>query len=390
MGKIIVMNLGSTSFKYKLFNEKLEALSTGCVESVGAAQSAYDLRIGEKAISGALLCPTHEDAFALCLNFLMESGALSSIAELDAVGYKAVHCGAVSDAQKVDDALLDKMERFNSFAPAHNPVYIRMMRAMRERYPQLKQAACFETAFHATIPLERAVYGVPFEWVEKYGIRRYGFHGSSHGYMAHRIKEMEPGARRVISIHLGGSSSVCAIEDGRSVANSMGCTPQSGLFQNNRVGDLDVFCLQELADKEGGLEAVMKTLSSKSGLLGISGISNDMRKVMEAAEQGDKRAMLAIDAFTDNIVGYIGMYTAYLNGLDVLVFTGGIGKNSATIRRMVCGRLSWLRLKLDETKNESVWEGKLSREESRVKVYALETNEEWMVVRATMQCWGLG
>lgn len=390
MGKIIVMNLGSTSSKYKLFNEKLEALSAGGVESVGGVQSAYDLRAGEKSKRGALPCPTHEDAFALCLDFLMENGVLSSLAELDAVGYKAVHCGAVSGAQKVDDALLDKMERFNSFAPAHNPVYIRMMRAMRERYPQLRQAACFETAFHATIPLKRAVYGVPFEWVEKYGIRRYGFHGSSHGYMARRIKELEPGARRVISVHLGGSSSLCAIEDGRSVASSMGCTPQSGLFQNNRVGDLDVFCLQELACKEGGLQAVMKTLSSQSGLLGISGVSNDMREVMEAAEQGDERAQLAIDAFADNIIGYIGMYTAYLNGLDALVFTGGIGKNSAPVRRLVCGGLSWLGLKLDEARNQSGEEGRLSQEDSRVKVYALETNEEWMVARATMLCWGLG
>ena len=389
MGKIIILNLGSTSFKYKLFGEKLVELSAGAVESIGAAQSACSMSTRGETRRGTHCCPRHEDAFALCLAFLIESGILTSLEELGAAGYKAVHCGTISGAQRVDEVLLEKMERFNSFAPAHNPVYIRMMRTMLKRYPNLRQAACFETAFHATMPLERAVYGVPYEWVEKYGIRRYGFHGSSHSYIAMKMGELEPAARRVISIHLGGSSSICAILDGKSIASSMGCTPQSGLFQNNRVGDFDVFCLQELVEKEGSLDVVMKKLSDEGGLLGISGISNDMRKVMEAASQGNERAELAIGAFADDIVGYIGMFTAYLNGLDALVFTGGIGQNSAEIRRRVCGRLGYLGVRLDAGLNEKLRDGKLSGEGSAVKVYALETNEELMVARATMQCWGL-
>lgn len=383
------MNLGSTSFKFKLFGDGLSTLATGGVENIGRPESAYKLAIGESKSVGVWQCPTHDDAFAACLAALTDSGALESVEALDAVGYKAVHGGRLSGAMRVDDALMDEMERMCSFAPAHNPVYLRAMRGMAKRYPALRQVACFETAFHATMPLERAIYGVPYEWLERYGVRRYGFHGSSHSYIAMKMGELEPDAKRLISVHLGGSSSLCAILDGKSVASSMGATPQSGLFHNDRVGDLDVFCLPELVEKEGGLDAVMKKLGSASGFLGVSGVSNDMRDVERAAAEGNERAALAVRAFADNIAGYIGMFTAYLGGLDAIAFTGGIGQNDSALRESVCKRFGYLGLQLDAKKNDALREGLLSAEGSRLRVYALETNEELMVAKGVIACLGL-
>ena len=239
MGNIIVLNLGSTSYKFKLFTRELDLLASGGVENIGAPESAYRLAAGEARREGVWKCATHEDAFAQCLDALVEMGALSSLGDLDAVGYKAVHGGRISGARLVDEEVLSEMERMCVYAPAHNPIYLRSMRGLRERYPGLAQVASFETTFHQTIPEYRAVYGLPYEWVEKYGVRRYGFHGASHSYIAWKMGELQPRARRVVSCHLGGSSSVCAILDGRSVATSFGATLQSGLFHNNRVGDMD-------------------------------------------------------------------------------------------------------------------------------------------------------
>jgi acetate kinase len=301
---------------------------------------------------------------------------------LDAVGYKAVHGGPISGVRPVNDELLEVMDSFISFAPAHNPIYINMMRRLKEQRPELFQAAYFETSFHTTVPLYRAIYGVPYEWVEDIGIRRYGFHGSSHSFIAQEISRLEPMAKRVISIHLGGSSSLCAILEGKSIATSMGATPQSGIFHNNRVGDMDVFCLPELVKRHSGdLSLVMKRLSSESGFLGISGVSNDLREVLAARDKGDYRAELAVRAFVDGIVGYIGMYTAFLGGLDAVVFTGGIGLRSAVIRSMVCDALVFLPLKLDYDKNNSPGSGKISTDSSGVSVWVLETNEELMIAR---------
>lgn len=386
MKKIMVLNLGSTSFKFKLFDFSIgeRVLAVGNVESVGGAQSSYRMTAANAAEEGNCQCHSHGDAFRFCLTFLEKRGVLASPADLDAVGYKAVHGGAVSGAQLVNEGLLAVMESYVAFAPAHNPVYIGMMRELQESYPQLLQVACFETSFHATIPAQRVVYGVPYEWREQYGIRRYGFHGSSHGYITQKLSELEPASKRVISVHLGGSSSLCAIKDGKSIASSMGATPQSGIFHNNRVGDFDVFCLPELVKRyRGDLDAVMRELATKGGFLGLSGVSNDLRAVLKARADGNVRADLAVRAFVDGIVGYIGMFTAYLGGLDALVFTGGIGQHSAVIRSMVCKALDFLPLRLDAKKNEGSGEGKISSAQSRVSVWVLETNEELMVARQT-------
>lgn len=386
MKKIFIMNLGTTSFKFKLYlfsPDRQQVLASGEIESVGAEQSTYELRLGDgDRKAGKTRIRDHGAGFTFCVNALQQSGILSDLDDLDAVGYKAVHGGNLSGTQPVDDALLAEMERMVPLVPAHNPIYLQAMKDIRKRYPDLKQIARFETSFHGTIPDYRATYGVPYHWRENLGIRKYGFHGSSHEYIAGRMQQLCPEAQRVISCHLGGSSSICAINGGKSIATTMGATAQSGLFNNNRVGDFEVFCLPMLMEHyDGSLENVLKVLSKESGLLGLSGVSNDLRQVLQAVDDGNERARLAVDALVDNIVGYIGMYTAYLGGLDALVFTGGIGLHSDRIRRMVCNRLTYLGLELDEAKNAAANTEQISTVRSSVAVYRIKTDEEIVVAR---------
>jgi len=369
--RIIVLNLGSTSFKYKLFEvgEEEKEVAEGGFENVGAAGSM-----------------SHMDAFAETERELIEKGVLDSFDSLDAVGYKAVHAGDVTGARVINDGILKIMEHYSVFAPAHNPVYIRVMKEMKERFPELLQIGYFETSFHASIPEKRVLYGVPYEWKEEMGIRRYGFHGSSHSYIAWKMGQEAPESKKVISFHLGGSSSICAIENGKSIASSMGATPQSGVFQNNRVGDIDMYCLPGLMKVyDGDWNQILKDLSSKGGLLGVSGISNDLRLIQAAANEGDTRANLTLDAYVDNLVGYAGMFDAYLKGADALVFTGGIGKGSSLIRKRVCEELSYKGIVLDEEANEKGIEGRISRPESNIGVYIWKTNEELMVMRQCLK-----
>ncbi|NLV58887.1 MAG: acetate/propionate family kinase [Clostridiales bacterium] len=386
MMRILVLNLGSTSFKCKLYQmSPVEVqLASGGVESIGG-HGRYVVQAGEKRREGECACKTHLDALELFLEALGDLGMSMDREALDAVGYKAVHGGSLSGAHLVDDALMEQMDKMAVFAPAHNPVYLSMMRSVRERYDRIRQIACFETAFHATMPLERAVYGVPYAWAMEDGLRRYGFHGSSHSYIAWKMGQIAPHARRVISAHLGGSSSLCAILDGQSVYNTMGATPQSGLFHNNRVGDLDVFCLPALIQRLGGLEEAMKALSTQSGLLGLSGVSNDLREVEQAAEEGNDQAALAVKALVDEVVGYTGMLTAYLGGLDALVFTGGIGFNGAKFRRKVVGKLGFCGARIDDTLNYQGYEGLINAADSDIEIWALQTNEELMVARACVR-----
>lgn len=387
MYRILILNLGSTSFKFKLYemgkDEKL--LSSGNVENIGSG-GVYSIKsVSGVTENGKHVCLDHEQALNLCLEALGRINVSVAIAGLDAIGYKAVHGGSVSGSRIVDERLLSEMEAMIPFAPAHNPVYVAMMRSVSAQYPKLTQIACFETSFHHTVPMERSVYGVPFEWVNEYGIRRYGFHGSSHSYIAWKMSRIAPNAKRVISVHLGGSCSLCAISEGRSIATSMGTTPQSGIFHNNRVGDFDVFCFPVLCEKLGGMENVMQILSARSGLLGVSGISNDLRMVENAALQGDKRSELAIAAFADSVVGYIGMYTAYLGGLDALVFTGGIGFYGSALRKRIVDQLGFLEARLNEILNVGGYEGVISSIDSQVEIWSIETNEELMVARGCRQ-----
>jgi acetate kinase len=361
---ILVANLGSTSFKFKLLDMERDGaeVARGGYERIGQKDSPY---------------PTHGDVIDVILK---EIGR-----KPDAIGFKAVHGGPISGAVRVTDEVIAVQEQFADVAPAHNPPYIAAMRAFRQKLPDVPQVAAFETAFHQTIPLARQVYAIPHEWTEKLGIRRYGFHGASHRYIATRVPEIvgRENAKRIISCHLGGSCSICAIENGKSVANSFGMTAQSGVPHNNRVGDFDTFALLKLT-KQYALEDIFKKLSKEGGMLGMSGVSPDMRDIERAAHAGDARAKLALDAFVESVRGFIGNYLVALGGCDVLVFTGGIGENGIAIREAICHNLEWAGIALDPAKNQVRGkEEKISKVESKSDIWIVPTNEELVVARLT-------
>ncbi|MGB7157072.1 MAG: acetate/propionate family kinase [Tepidisphaeraceae bacterium] len=363
---ILVANLGSTSFKFKLLDmsKNGDEVARGGFERIGEKDSPY---------------ANHAAVIDVILAQLARKP--------DAIGFKAVHGGPISGAVRVTDEVIAIQEQFADVAPAHNPPYIAAMRAFAERLPGTPQVAAFETAFHQTIPLARQAYAVPYEWITKHGIRRYGFHGASHRYIATRVAELvgKEKSRRVISCHLGGSSSITAIEHGRSVATSMGMTPQTGLPQNNRVGDFDTFALQRLLKLGMNVEDVLKKLGKESGLLGLSGVSNDMRDIERAAGQGNEQAQLALDAYVESARGYIGQCLVALGGVDVLAFTGGIGENGAAIREAICRKLEWAGIVLDPQKNHVRGkEEKISGVESNAEIWIVPTNEELIVARQTV------
>jgi acetate kinase len=385
---VLVANLGSTSFKYKLFamaaGEKV--LAEGAAERIGLAWGAWTFTPaqGEK-LSGKTTLPDHDAAIQLHLDRLRRGGFLDGAAPVQAIGFKAVHGGPLEVA-RVDERVLAVMQQFAAVAPQHNPPYIAAMRAFARHLPGVPQVAAFETAFHRSIPRQRQAYAIPYEWMEKLGIRRYGFHGASHRYIATRMKELVPTARKIISCHLGGSSSICAIQDGQSVANSFGMTAQSGLPQASRVGDFDTFALLKLLDSGLDWPAIWKKLGKESGLLGLSGVSSDCREVQAAADAGHAQARLALEVFVEAVRQYIGAYMAVLNGADAVVFTGGIGQHAAGLRGEVLKDFDYAGLMPDTVKNASArGEARIDASGSRVQVWVLPTNEELIVARQTVE-----
>jgi len=386
--KVLVANLGSTSFKYRLFDlgdgEKL--LARGSVERIGSEQA----RVGTKSDRGesSMVRPIldHGDAVQICLDQLTDpvSGVLEDASEVSAIGFKAVHAKDVSGVRLVTEEVLAAMEAFADVAPAHNPPYTKAMRMLGARFPSIPLVAAFETGFHRTIPEANQRYAVPDEWATKHGIRRWGFHGASHRYIAGRMAELLGRADlRLISCHLGGSSSLCASRGGKSVATSMGMSPQTGLPQNNRVGDFDVFALPAVLRSTGlTLEQALDTLANRSGLEGIGGSGNDLRDIEAAAAAGHEKATLALDVYIASIRHYLGAYLVELGGADAIAFTGGIGENSVLIRERACRDLGWFGIALDATANASgPAERAVSTADSRVQVWAVPTNEEIVVAR---------
>lgn len=371
--KILIANIGSTSFKYRVFDMREEAvLATGCIERIGNPG-------GE--------CSDYALAIRRCIDDISGSGkVLASLSELSAIGFKTVHAGPMSGARQVDDNVLSAMEEFAFLAPAHNPPYVAAMRAFRKQLPHVPLVAVFETAFYAELDEAATTYAVPHEWQQKYGIRRYGFHGASHRSASERVQTVLGRTNlRHVSCHLGGSSSIAAIRNGVAIDTSFGISPQSGLPQNNRVGDLDVFAALFMMRKLGiGVDEMASLLGSQSGLAGISGMSGDVRDLARAAESGNYRAKLALNVFVRAIRHYIGAFTLELGGLDVLTFSGGIGENSAEIRSAVCRDLLGFGIQIDEEWNRAVQrQGTLSSEQSKVAVLVLPADEEIVVARAT-------
>ncbi len=396
---VLVSNLGSTSYKYKLYDMPSErVLGEGAADRIGLGKSAWSLQVtvdagSPKKAEGVTDLADHGAAIDLHLAELTRLGAIPGVKAIEAVGYKAVHGGPISGAVVVDEHVLGVMEQFSDVAPQHNPPYISAMRAIQTRLPGVPQVAAFETAYHQTIPLARAVYGIPHEWVTKLGIRRYGFHGASHRYIATRMAQIAPDCRKIISSHLGGSCSITAIQDGKSVANSFGMTAQSGVFHASRVGDFDAFALLKLMAPGTGLELkdIWHKLGKEAGLKGLSGVSSDMREVEDAAAKGNAQAQLALDAFVESCRHYVGAYLAVLNGADALVFTGGVGQYGKPIRTAICKDLEYAGIKIDPEKNlnaKGSQETRIDAAGSKVQVWVLPTNEELIVARQTMDALG--
>ena len=389
--KILVANLGSTSFKYRLFDMTDERqLARGGVERIGAAESRTFAEIGGQKRESVSAVPDHAVAVRECLAQLTapDFGCLEDAGEVSVIGFKAVHAGSAGGVRIVDEDVLQAMEALSPTAPAHNPPYVKAMRLLGRRLPEIPLVAAFETAFHETIPDRNRFYAVPWDWSQEYDIRRWGFHGASHRYVATRLGELlGRNDARIISCHLGGSSSICAIKAGKSVATSMGMSPQTGVPHNNRVGDFDPFALPVLMKKSGkSLEELLDDLAKNSGLLGLSGISGDVRDLEGAAATGDKRAQLALDVFTSAVRHYLGAYLVELGGADAIAFAGGIGENGVNTRTAVCAGLEELGIVLDPAVNASTRsEGRISAANSRVQIWVVPTNEELIVARQTKE-----
>ncbi len=384
---VLVANLGSTSFKYRLFDMTDErCLARGAVERIGESESKCVAEIGDWSDERTMPVPDHGVAVSACLEQLTDPqhGVLRDASEVSAIGFKAVHGGRLSGVFIVDDDVLDAMAEMNAAAPAHNPPYIAAMKSLRERLPGMPLVAAFETDFHRTIPDSRREYAIPRSWADEFHIRKYGFHGASHRYIATRSAELLGRSdARVISCHLGGSSSLTAIDSGQSVMTTMGMTPQTGLPQNNRVGDFDPFALPLIIERTGmSLDEVLSHLASHGGLLGLSGSSGDIRDLEEAADQGDAGAQLALDVFVQEIRRHLGGMLVALGGADAIVFTGGIGEKGSRIRAAVCQGLEQLGIVIDPAANGKVLgESTFHAADSRIELWVIPTNEEIIVAR---------
>jgi acetate kinase len=371
---ILIANIGSTSFKYRLFaNDGGQVLGDGRVERIGQPGSA---------------CPDYDTAIQGAIAHLTRPGGpLASLADLAAIGFKAVHAGPVTGARLIDDDVLAAMEAVTFLAPAHNPPYVAAMRSFRRVLPTTPLVALFETAFFDRMPDSATTYAVPYEWKEQLGVRRYGFHGASHRAASERACALMGRPVRHISCHLGGSSSVVGIRDGVAVETSFGLSPQSGLPQNNRVGDLDAFAVLFVMKARGlDPDAMARALGSESGLAGISGLSGDVRDLEQGAAAGNARARLALDVFVHAVRHHLGACLVALGGVDVITFSGGIGEKSASIRAAVCAGLEDLGIALDPASNASAsGEARLSGAASKVAVYVVPADEERIVARATAE-----
>ncbi len=389
--RVLVINAGSSSIKYQLYDmPQANVLAKGSVERIGEEASRLSQTCGDSTLTKEGHVADHEEAMAMILAALVgDQGAIKSLSEIESVGHRVVHGGEeFTGSTVIDDAVIASIEKFCDLAPLHNPHNLVGIRAAMRKLPNAKQVACFDTAFHATIPEVAYMYALPHELYEKYRIRRYGFHGTSHRYVARRAAELLNKGKydvNVITVHLGNGCSMAAVSQGRSVDTSMGLTPLEGLVMGTRTGDFDPAILFYLADKGYDVKQLNTLCNKKSGLLGISGKSNDMRNLGELAAKGDARAQLAIDIFCYRVRKYIGMYAAVLDGVDAVVFTGGIGENSPDVRAKICGSMTSLGIDVDAAKNQGAFgnEGDVSTDASRASVLVIPTNEEEAIAKDT-------
>ena len=392
--KILVVNCGSSSIKYQLIDMENESLmAKGYLEKIGLPDSFLTHTVNGEKHKIEQEVKNHEEGIQLVLNQLThpEYGVISNLSEIGAVGHRVVHGGEkFSSSVLIDDEVMDTMKQCIPLAPLHNPAGITGIEACQKVLPNVPMVGVFDTAFHQTLPEKAYLYAIPYEYYEKYGIRKYGFHGTSHRFVSKRVAEVinQPVENlKIITCHLGQGASLCAVDAGKSVDTSMGLTPLAGVPMGTRSGDIDPSIVTFLMKKENLTPDEMDTiLNKKSGKLGISGVSPDDRDIEKAAAEGNKRAHLAIESFAYQVVGYIGRFAAQMGGVDVITFAGGVGENGIEVRQEICKYLEFLGVKIDEEKNNCRGkEVEISTPDSKVKVFVIPTNEELMIARDTME-----
>ncbi len=390
--KILVLNSGSSSLKYQLIDMETEnTLTSGYYERVGSEQAFLKYKVNGEKITIEKPALNHTEALKVVMEQLLdnEHGVIKSLDEIDSIGHRVVHGGEkFNSSVLITDEVLNAIQECAELAPLHNPAGILGIKACMEEMPEKPNVAIFDTAFHQTIPKERYIYPIPYEYYEKYGIRKYGFHGTSHKYVANRIAEIldKPIEElKIINCHIGQGASICAIQNGKSVETSMGLTPVAGIPMGSRSGDLDPSVLTYIMKKENmSVDEANDMLNKKSGLLGISGISADNRDIEMELAKGNEKAKLALDNYHYLIASYIARCAVAMNGVDVITFTAGVGERGPESRDEICKQLGFMGVKLDAEANKvRMEEIKISSEDSKVLVYVVPTNEELMIARET-------
>lgn len=392
--KILVINCGSSSLKYQLIDSLTEnVLAKGICERIKLDGVLTHQTTGKDKITVEEPMPDHEAAVNLVIRMLTDrdKGAIASLDEIDAVGHRVVHGGEkFASSAVIDDKVLGAIEECNDLAPLHNPANLIGIRACQNLIPGIPQVAVFDTAFHQTMPEYAYTYGIPYEYYEKYKIRRYGFHGTSHSFVSKRAAELlgrDIKDTKIVVCHLGGGASICAVEGGKSVDTTMGLTPLEGITMGTRSGNIDPAIIEFIAKKENkSIFEIMDILNKKSGVYGISGVSSDFRDLDKGIAEGNKRCETAMNVFCYQAAKFIGGYAAAMNGIDAIVFTAGVGENNANARRLTCERLKYLGITLDEESNKLRGEEvKISTDDSKVAVYVIPTNEELAIARETVE-----
>ncbi|MCR2821878.1 acetate kinase [Lederbergia panacisoli] len=388
MSKIFAVNAGSSSLKYQLIDMPEEkVISKGVIERIGLNDSIFTMSVEGKNVKDTLDIPNHEIAVALLLDRIIKNGVISSLDEIEGVGHRVVHGGEVfNESVMITPEVLQKIEELSELAPLHNPANVTGIKEFQKALPGVPEVAVFDTAFHQTMPESSFLYSLPYDYYKNYGIRKYGFHGTSHKYVSQRAAQLlqRPLSQlRLISCHLGNGASIAAIKGGKSIDTSMGFTPLAGVTMGTRSGNIDPALIPYLMEKTGkSAEEVLEVLNKKSGMLGVSGFSSDLRDIELEATAGNHRAELALDIFADRIHKYLGSYAAKMSGVDAIIFTAGIGENSSAIRAKVLNGLQFMGVYWDEDLNKI--RGKeifLNYPHSPVKVIVIPTNEEIMIAR---------
>jgi len=390
--KIMSVNAGSSSLKFKLFDMPEEkVICKGIFERIGQSMGNFEFENGDKEIELEKAFSDHAVAVEYLLEFLIKEGVVSSLEEIKGVGHRVVHGGEkFAESTVITDEVIRTIEEVSELAPLHNPANLTGIKAFKKALPNVTMTAVFDTAFHQTMEPETYIYAVPYEWYEDYGVRKYGFHGTSHKYVSLRAAELEgkkPEDINVIVCHLGNGASICAVQKGKSINTTMGLTPLAGIPMGTRSGNIDPAIVEFISEKENKtVQEVTEILNKKSGFLGVSGVSSDNRDLEIAVEQGNERAHLAMMIQDKKIADIVASYYVYMGGCDVLVFTAGLGENSYRMREAICNRLSALGVKIDlERNNIRRKTGLISADDSSMQVYLIPTDEEIMIARDTFE-----